>query len=481
MANELALLLARANLVAAAAILLVLALRTPVAQRFGAQSAYLTWMSVPLAALASLLPARRILVEATAAAPAIGPAVAAGPATILPRGLVDTSFDSGPTLLAVWLAGAAVFLALLAWRQRRFIRSLGRLSAEAGLFRAEAAGVGPALVGALAPRIVVPADFEARFSAEERALVIDHERTHLRRGDHLVNAAAAALQCLCWFNPLVHLAAFHLRLDQELACDAAVVAGAPAARKRYAEAMLKTQFAATAAPFACAWPARSAHPMTLRIAMLKAPAPAAARRWAGLVLATLLSAGAGVTAWAAQPPRIVATSAAAPAPSSAASRLGELLVEAMGDGDPGLVDALIAGGADVNHVKRGDGTPLIQAVRHDDYASLRKLIARGADVNKASPGDGNPLILAAQTQKLEMVTLLVSAGADVNAFVPGDETPLIGASRSSDLRIVRYLVGHGADPSLAVPSGNYPGHMRSPLSVSQDRRITDFLKSRGAR
>ena len=57
-----------------------------------------------------------------------------------------------------------------------------------------------------------------------------------------------------------------LRLDQELACDAQVVAAHPAARRSYAEAMLKTQLAGRPLPLGCYWPAPAAHPLVERIA-----------------------------------------------------------------------------------------------------------------------------------------------------------------------------------------------------------------------
>ena len=38
------------------------------------------------------------------------------------------------------------------------------------------------------------------------ALIVLHERTHLRRGDAWVNAAVAVWRCLFWFNPLFALA-----------------------------------------------------------------------------------------------------------------------------------------------------------------------------------------------------------------------------------------------------------------------------------
>ena len=39
-----------------------------------------------------------------------------------------------------------------------------------------------------------------------------------------MNAVVEVACCANWFNPLVHLAAHRLRTDQELACDATVIA-----------------------------------------------------------------------------------------------------------------------------------------------------------------------------------------------------------------------------------------------------------------
>ncbi|MGD3580303.1 M56 family metallopeptidase, partial [Xanthomonas citri pv. citri] len=41
----------------------------------------------------------------------------------------------------------------------------------------------PVSVGLWRPRIVLPMDFDTRYSAAERTLILAHERLHLRRGD----------------------------------------------------------------------------------------------------------------------------------------------------------------------------------------------------------------------------------------------------------------------------------------------------------
>jgi TonB family protein len=206
----------------------------------------------------------------------------------------------------LWIAGATVAAGLLLWRQARYMAAIARREA------------GPAVVGALRPRIVIPADFEARFDASEREVILAHEHAHLRAGDARINALAAASLCACWFNPLVHLAVYLMRLDQELACDAAVLGAFPKARRLYAEVLLKTQLATQPLPFGCHWPAAAEHPLKERIVMLKSPLPAPARRFAGVAVVALLSAAGAAAAWAAQPgqPRpaaLVEAVAAAPA------------------------------------------------------------------------------------------------------------------------------------------------------------------------
>jgi len=306
MAVELLEALVRANVVAGAAILLVLLLRRPARRLFDARAAYGLWLTVPLAALASLLPrpvAGTLLAPLTLAASAVADVPAAPPVPGLAASI----------LIAAWLAGVALAAGLLARRQARFMAALGRLTPGAdGVLRAEHPAVGPAVVGALRPRIVTPADFETRFDAEERALILSHEGVHLARGDGLVNALAAAAQCACWFNPLVHVAARSLRIDQELACDAAVLARHPRQRRTYAGALLKAQLDAPALPVGCHWPATGEHPLKARIAMLKSPLPAAPRRIAGLAAAGIASLAVAGAAWAIQP---------GPAPTSAPERL----------------------------------------------------------------------------------------------------------------------------------------------------------------
>ena len=120
-----------------------------------------------------------------------------------------------------------------------------------------------------------------------------------RADKEAMQALATLLRCVFWFHPLVHVAAARFRFDQELACDAAVVARFPEARRSYGDAMLKTQLAAFGLPLGCHW--QSCHPLKERISMLKQTLPGPRRRRVATALVLSLAAAASLAAWAAQP------------------------------------------------------------------------------------------------------------------------------------------------------------------------------------
>jgi beta-lactamase regulating signal transducer with metallopeptidase domain/ankyrin repeat protein len=500
MASDLLTFLLRANLVLAAAAVLVLILRRPVRAAFGARAAYGLWLVAPLAVIAMLLPARVISVAApppsTVAStpptptpnPQPRPAPTQGVQTPpLPSAATRHHFQAHrlrDTLAICWGLVALLAIGVQAERQRRFLKSLGRLRSEADLFHAEHAGVGPAVIGALLPRVVLPADFALRFTAEEQALILAHERNHLRTGDAQINALTTALQCVFWFNPLVHIGARLLRIDQEIACDAAVLTRFPVARRAYGEAMLKTQLAPHAPPLGCHWPASANKQLKERFVMLKEHRQGRARRLAGGAAVAALALGAGLAAWASQPARIVHRAPpeiAAPNPDDtallAAVRRGDLIAvralvadgakvnEATNDGTPltlaartgraDIVNLLLGNGADAGQITRGDGTPLTNAVLSGDKTIVADLLKSGADADQATT-DGTPLILAARTGRADLVKLLVDNGANASKASRGDGDPLINAVSSGDAATVRYLVDKGADLNQTTQGDGSP-------------------------
>jgi TonB family protein len=284
--NGVAAILLELNIAAACAIAFVLLVRRPAARLFGPHAAYGLWAMVPVAMAATFLPERTVetfvgefLIGGVPASHAMAETAGAG--------------WIAPALFMLWLAGAVALTLMLVRRQRDFQKD-----ADIGL-------AGPAIVGFRHPRIVTPDDFERRFSHDERKLILTHEQVHIDRNDARINAAVAVLRCLFWFNPLVHIGAKAMRIDQELSCDAEVIDRRPRVRRAYAETLLKTQLAARPLPVGCYWPAESQHPLAERIALIAARPVSGIRRIAAGAIVLALTTGAGLAAWAAQPERTI--------------------------------------------------------------------------------------------------------------------------------------------------------------------------------
>ena len=292
--------LAIATVASSIAILLVVLLRKPLRALAGARAAYWLWLSVPVLTAASCIPAPEQIIfqsrftlprEFASALPALGP-MATEPTES--RILISTA-------LSIWLVGACVMFARVLRKQRTFSRSLGPLTiGPGGLHRSQSAA-GPMLLGIWRPIIVVPPDFEVRYSEQERQLVLAHELAHFRRHDALSNAIATGWLCVFWFNPLVYWAIDWLRADQELACDALVIANNAHAKRSYANALLKFQLDFDSdrhTSVGCHW--QSNHPLKDRITMLQRPVPRIWRHLTGIGLVVGLTLSGGYATWAAQ-------------------------------------------------------------------------------------------------------------------------------------------------------------------------------------
>jgi bla regulator protein BlaR1 len=281
---------------------LILLVRNPLRKLAGASIAYQLWAVLPLSLLAMFLPHRQYLDVAEKLQ---------APANQLISGTTLLEIQPASTwpiiLVSVWLIGSLCLLGLLGMRHRDFLRRLGKLTEIEGVYLASDVDTGPALAGCFRPKIIVPADFYERYSEAEQALIIRHELVHKGRGDFIANTLFALLQCLFWFNPLVHVAARCFRLDQELACDASVIAQEPQARRTYAEAMLKTQLSVTPSALACHWPSR--HPLKERIMQLQQNNPSKLKRVVAYAVLSCMCSVSAYSAWASTPVSAVATNA----------------------------------------------------------------------------------------------------------------------------------------------------------------------------
>lgn len=75
------------------------------------------------------------------------------------------------------------------------------------------------VMGLLRPRIYLPSNI----GGPGVDYVLEHERTHIRRGDHIFRLLAFTALALHWFNPMVWLAFALSGRDMEMSCDEAVM------------------------------------------------------------------------------------------------------------------------------------------------------------------------------------------------------------------------------------------------------------------
>ena len=226
-------------------ILVVLLLRRPVADAFGARAAYALWLA----------PAARAVLPPISL-PTIGLPTIPLPAAAPVAGPVDYTIVTTPGTASglpwieiatlVWLVGAAAYLALHWFRHQRFLADAlqaGRPLDVPGVpydVVASRSVEGPLATGLIHPLILVPEDFEQRFTPAQQRLALLHEQAHHRRGDIWASLAAMLLTAFLWFNPFAHMALRAFRRDMEAACDARVIADSgPATASPYAETILR--------------------------------------------------------------------------------------------------------------------------------------------------------------------------------------------------------------------------------------------------
>lgn len=172
------------------------------------------WLLTP-ETTASVTQAVRAVTTATGALPADAPSFTSWRSRL---GQLDTP------LLVAWAAGTlwlALRWVLLVRALRRHMRGAKHQHVD-GQSALVTNDIGPAVIGVLRPRMVLPSWF-FELDSGLRALILSHEFEHVRARDQMVLTMARTFTTIMPWNPLVWALARRMRLSTEVDCDRRVL------------------------------------------------------------------------------------------------------------------------------------------------------------------------------------------------------------------------------------------------------------------
>ena len=134
------------------------------------------------------------------------------PVIVLPNWLHGAQW----TAILPWVWGGValcfgIYSIVSYWKLKKQVREAVRIRGGWESDRIETAFI----LGFIKPRIYIPMGM----SKQARKHILDHERTHLDKGDHWIKMIGFLALALHWFNPLVWAAYILLCRDIEMACD----------------------------------------------------------------------------------------------------------------------------------------------------------------------------------------------------------------------------------------------------------------------
>jgi ankyrin repeat protein len=157
-------------------------------------------------------------------------------------------------------------------------------------------------------------------------------------------------------------------------------------------------------------------------------------------------------------------------------------------GHAGIVEYLLAKGADPNTSQDNENTALGCASFYGQRKIAKALIDAGARVNNpAGEWRVTALRWASQRGHVKLVKLLLDVRADPNQVDAGGSGPLHRAAFLGNSDIVRMLVEAGANPSVRIsapPNKNKSVHVGdTPLTIANRKGFTtiaEYLQRKGA-
>jgi uncharacterized protein len=152
--------------------------------------------------------------------------------------------------------------------------------------------------------------------------------------------------------------------------------------------------------------------------------------------------------------------------------------------NPGIIQALIDGGASVNRAEAKGATPLHAAALYASKPNIEVLIKNGAQINVGDIHGSTPLRYAVTGQNgdpSDAVRSLIDAGANIEARDNLGQTPIFGAGQAKSeffIPMVRLLKSAGADVNAADNEGVVPLFYTAMNGSTQD--VEFMVKEAGA-
>jgi ankyrin repeat protein/beta-lactamase regulating signal transducer with metallopeptidase domain len=359
----------------------------------------------------------------------------------------------------------------------------------------------PLCLGLKNPVIVLPADWR-QWPQETLRGLIAHELSHIVRRDVAWQLVARLACALYWFQPLVWLAAWRMRVEREYACDDSVLrlGQKPTTYARMLLDVAERLGAETAVPsVAAATVVRSALESRVRAILAKnrgrrAPGGRAGLALVSAMLIAVVAAGTispfsrTMKSEHAADPHVIAREVALDRQPGRTKHPPTLSQENNGMHDlvaSGNITAMQKAVAhdpeSVNRLDESGLPPLFTAALYRNRQAIDLLLAHGAVVDifacgylgRAADADNllkrDPALVRATTQNgmtalhyaamaghADVVEVLIRYGADVNARDSSGKTPLMEASHGGPWKdaiaedVVEMLLTHHAEVDLVL-------------------------------
>lgn len=142
--------------------------------------------------------------------------------------------DIGTIAAVIWLAVAAGIVIYILVCYYKMYRRL-EYSLRDGECYVSSKIESPLVFGFIRPKIYLTNGL----SQADSRCILAHEKTHIRRRDHIVKLLCIPILAMHWFNPLVWIGISRMNKDMELSCDeAALTTLGSESKKDYATALL---------------------------------------------------------------------------------------------------------------------------------------------------------------------------------------------------------------------------------------------------